>query len=307
MHNVLGGIGNTPLVELKKVVPAGSARVAVKLEWANPTGSMKDRMAKVAIERAEADGRLAPNGTVVEYTAGTTGISLAFVCAAKGHPIELVFSDAFSDEKRRTMKAFGARVTDVPSEGGRINAALIKAMISTANEISKRPGHWYCDQLNNPDASDGYLSLGEEIWEQTAGHVDAFVHSVSTAHSIHGVTRALWRHNDRIRVVAVEPEESAVLSGRPSGSHKIEGIGIGFIPPLWNRELVNEIQTVSTEEAMAMARRLASEEGIFAGTSSGANVTAAIRVAKQLGPSATVTTLIVDSGLRYLSTDVYKH
>jgi cysteine synthase A len=294
-------------VELKKVVPAGSARVVVKLEWANPTGSMKDRMAKVAIERAEADGRLAPTGTVVEYTAGTTGISLAFVCAAKGHPIELVFSDAFSDEKRRTMQAFGARVTDVPSEGRGINAALVKAMISTANEISKRPGHWYCDQLNNPDASDGYLSLGEEIWEQTAGHIDAFVHSVSTAHSIHGVTRALWRHNDRIRVVAVEPDESAVLTGRPPGSHRIEGIGIGFVPPLWNRELVNEIQAVSTGEAIAMARRLASEEGIFAGISSGANVTAAIRVAQQLGPSATVATIIVDSGLRYLSTDVYKH
>jgi len=145
------------------------------------------------------------------------------------------------------------------------------------------------------------------MWEQTAGHLDAFVHTVSTAHSIHGVTRALWRHNEKIRVVAVEPDESAVLSGRPSGSHRIEGIGIGFIPPLWNPKLVNEIQTVSTQEAMAMARRLASEEGIFAGTSSGANVVAAIRVAGQLGASATVATLIVDSGLRYLSTDLYTH
>ena len=305
MENVLGGIGSTPLVELKNVVPPGSGRVVVKLEWANPTGSMKDRMAKAAIERAEATGRLAPNGTVVEYTAGTTGISLAFVCAAKGHPIEIVFSDAFSMEKRRTMQAFGARVTDVPSEGGRINAALIKAMIQTADEISRRPGHWYCDQLNNADASDGYLRLGEEIWEQTAGHIDAFVHTVSTAHSIHGVTKALWRHNERIRIVAIEPEESAVLSGRPSGSHKIEGIGIGFIPPLWQPGMVNEIQTVTTEEAKAMARRLAREEGIFAGTSSGANVVVAIRVAQQLGPTATVAAIIVDSGLRYLSTDVY--
>jgi len=306
MHNVLGGIGNTPLVELKKIVPAGSARVVAKLEWANPTGSMKDRMAKAAIERAEASGRLAADGTVVEYTAGTTGISLAFVCAARGHPIELVFSDAFSDEKRRTMKAYGARVTDVPSEGGKINAALIKSMISTADEISRRPRHWYCDQLNNPDASDGYLPLGEEIWEQTSGHVNAFVHAVSTAHSIHGVTRALWRHNERIRIVAVEPQESPVLSGGLSGSHKIEGIGIGFIPPLWKRELVNDILTVSTDEAKAMCRRLAREEGIFAGTSSGANVAAAIRVARELGPAATVATIIVDSGLRYLSTDLYR-
>jgi cysteine synthase A len=305
MQNVLGGIGNTPLVELKKVVPAGSARVVAKLEWANPTGSMKDRMARTVIERAESSGRLPANGTVVEYTAGTTGISLAFVCAARGHSIEVVFSDAFSDEKRRTMRAYGARINDVPSEGGRITAALIKEMIRNAQEISRRPGHWFSDQLNNPDASDGYLTLGEEIWEQTAGHLDAFVHAVSTAHSIHGVTRALWRHNERIRIVAVEPAESAVLSGGPSGAHRIEGIGIGFIPPMWKPEMVNEIQTVSTEEAKAMARRLASEEGIFAGTSSGANVTAAIRVARQLGPSATVATLIVDSGLRYLSTDVY--
>jgi len=307
MHSVLGGIGNTPLVELKRVVPPGSARVVVKLEWANPTGSMKDRMALAAIDRAEADGRLQPGYTVVEYTAGTTGISLAFVCAARRYPIEIVFSDAFSDEKRRTMVAFGARITDVASEGGRINAALIQAMIHTADEISRRPAHWYCDQLNNRDASEGYVPLGEEIWEQTAGHVDAFVHSVSTAHSIHGVTRALWRHNDKIRIVAVEPAESAVLSGQPSGSHKIEGIGIGFIPPLWQPELVNDIQTVSTDEAKAMARRLAREEGIFAGTSSGANVVAAIRVAEQLGPAATVAAIIVDSGLRYLSTDLFRH
>jgi cysteine synthase A len=305
MQNVLGGIGNTPLVRLNRVVPPGAGRVVVKLEWANPTGSMKDRMARVAIERAEASGRLPANGTVVEYTAGTTGISLAFVCAAKGYPIEIVYSNAFSDEKRRTMKAFGARITEVPSEGGQINAALVRRMIGVAEEIAARPGHWFCDQLNNTDASDGYLPLGEEIWEQTAGHVDAFVHSVSTSHSLHGVTRALWRHNEKIRIVAVEPTESAVLSGKPSGSHQIEGVGIGFIPPLWQAALVNEIATVSTAEAKAMARRLAREEGIFAGTSSGANVVAAVRVAERLGPTATVATIIVDSGLRYLSTDVY--
>ncbi|MGQ0641583.1 MAG: PLP-dependent cysteine synthase family protein [Gemmatimonadaceae bacterium] len=303
--NVLGGIGNTPLVQLQKVVPPGAARVVAKLEWANPTGSMKDRMALAAIERAEARGSLRPGGTVVEYTAGTTGISLSLVCAAKGYNIELVYSDAFSDEKRRTMHAFGAHVTDVPSDNKKINAALIKALIATADEISKRPGHWYCDQLNNHDAMEGYFPLGEELWQQSSGQVDAFVHAVSTAHSIHGVTKALWMHNERIRVVAVEPTESAVLSGKPSGSHKIEGIGIGFIPPLWQPELVNEIETVSTEEAKAMARRLAREEGIFAGTSSGANVVAAIRVARKLGTGATVATIIVDSGLRYLSTDVY--
>lgn len=203
------------------------------------------------------------------------------------------------------MQAFGARVTDVPSDNRQINETLIKTMISTAADISRRPRHWYCDQLNNHDAIDGYLPLGEEIWRQTGGQLEAFVHSVSTAHSIHGVTRSLWAHNDRIRIVAVEPAESAVLSGKPSGSHKIEGIGIGFIPPLWEPELVNEIQTVTTEDAKDMSRRLAREEGIFAGASSGANVVAAIRVARQFGPGATVATLIVDSGLRYLSTDIY--
>ena len=305
-ENVLGSIGNTPLVELRKVVPAGCGRVFAKLEWANPTGSMKDRMAAAAIRNAEADGRLRPGGTVVEYTAGTTGISLALVCAAKGYGLEIVFSDAFSEEKRRTMQAFGAHVTDVPSDNQQITETLIRAMIDTAADISRRPGHWYCDQLNNHDATQGYLPLGEEIWRQTGGDVTAFVHSVSTAHSIHGVTHALWQHDPKIRVVAVEPAESPVLSGGPSGSHKIEGIGIGFIPPLWRPDQVNEIQPVTTQEAKVMTRRLAREEGIFGGTSSGANVVAAIRVASSLGPRANVVTIICDSGLRYLSTDVYR-
>jgi cysteine synthase A len=305
--SVLGGIGNTPLIQLRHIVPRGAARVVAKLEWANPTGSMKDRMANAAVTRAEFDGRLAPGGTVVEYTAGTTGISLALVCAAKRYHLEIVFSDAFSEEKRRAMQAFGAHVTDVPSDNKKITEALIKGMINAAAEISRRPGHWYCDQLNNHDAIEGYLPLGEEIWQQTDGRIDAFVHSVSTAHSIHGVTEALWSHRREIRIVAVEPEESAVLSGKPSGSHKIEGIGIGFIPPLWRPELVNEIQTVSTSDAKQMTRRLAREEGIFAGTSSGANVVAAIRVAQRLGQDATVATIIVDSGMRYLSTDIFRN
>lgn len=303
--SVLAGIGNTPMVQLRRVVPAGAARIFAKLEWANPTGSMKDRMAKAAIDAAESSGRLSRGGTVVEYTAGTTGISLAFVCAAKGYSLEIVFSDAFSEEKRRTMRAFGARITDVKSHNKEINEELIKEMIRLAAEISDRPDHWYCDQLRNHDAISGYLPLGDEIWAQTEGNVQAFVHAVSTAHSIHGVTHALWKHNRDIHVVAVEPEESAVLSGKPSGSHKIEGIGIGFLPPLWEPDLVNEIQTVTTEEAKAMTRRLAREEGMLAGTSTGANVVAAIRIAKRLGPEANVVTIAVDSGLRYLSTDVY--
>ena len=304
--NILDAIGNTPLVELRHVVPAGSARVVVKLESANPTGSMKDRMARALIECAARDGRLSPRGTVVEYTAGTTGISLAFVCAALGYRAHFVFSDAFSEEKRYTMRAYGAEITDVPSDGKKISEQLIKKMISTAGEISRRPGHWWCDQLNNRDGEGGYHPLGEELWQQSGHRVDAFVHAVSTAHSIHGTAHALRSRNPQLRVFAVEPAESAVLSGKPSGSHRIEGIGIGFIPPLWKPREVDEILAVTTEEAKGMARRLATEEAIFAGTSTGANVVAAVRVATRLGADATVATIAVDSGLRYLSTEVFR-
>ena len=304
--DILSTIGNTPIAALRRIVPEGSARILVKLEWANPTGSMKDRMAKSVIEAASRDGRLPPGGTVVEYTAGTTGVALAFVCAATGHKLHAVFSDAFAEEKRRTMRAFGAEITDVKSDRKRINEKLIKEMIATSKRIAERPGHWWSDQLTNRDAIVGYYPLGEEIWRQADGHVDAFVQAVGTAHSIHGVTKALRRHSSKIHVTAVEPAESAVLSGGPSGSHQIEGIGIGFIPPLWEPDEVDEILPVPTAEAKAMARRLAREEGLFAGTSSGANVVAALKVAERLGPDATVVTLMVDSGLRYLSTDLYE-
>jgi len=303
---LLDAIGNTPLIELRRIVPSGSARVVAKLESANPTGSMKDRMARAIVERAAADGRLPPGGTLVEYTAGTTGISLALVCAALGYQAHFVFSDAFSEEKRYTMRAYGAKVTEVPSDNKKITQQLIKTMIRTAGEISRQPGHWWCDQLNNRDGEAGYHPLGEEMWQQTGQRVDAFVHGVSTAHSIHGTAHALRDRNPRVRVFAVEPAESAVLSGKPSGSHMIEGIGIGFIPPLWKPNEVEEILTVTTEEAKVMARRLARDEAIFAGPSTGANVVAALRVAARLGPKATVATIIVDSGLRYLSTDVFR-
>lgn len=304
-EGVLAGIGSTPLIELRKVVPPGSARVLAKLEFANPTGSMKDRMAVAAIKAAEARGEISPGDTVVEYTAGTTGISLALVCAARGYRLHVVFSDAFSDEKRRTMEALGATVEDVPSDHGRITEALIKAMIARAGELSGRPGHWACDQLNNRDAINGYLALGEEIWQQSYGRVNAFVQFVGTAHSIHGTARGLRSHLPGLRVVAVEPAESAVLSGDPTGSHRIEGTGIGFVPPLWEPAEVDAIERVSSDDAMAMSRRLAREEGIFAGTSSGGNVVAALRAAEQLGPDATVATVMVDSGFRYLSTGLY--
>lgn len=304
--SVIDSIGNTPIVELRRVVPRGGARVMAKLESTNPTGSMKDRVARAMVERAAADGRLTPGGTVVEYTAGTTGVSLALVCAALGYKAHFVFSDAFSEEKRNTMRAYGAELTDVPSDNRKINQQLIKAMIARAGEISRAPGHWWSDQLNNADGEAGYHGLGDEIWAQTGGRVDAFVHSVGTAHSIHGAARALRRHRPGIRVMAVEPAESAVLSGGASGSHNIEGIGIGFTPPLWKPGEVDEVMSVSTADAKAMARRLAREEAVFAGSSTGANVVAALRVAERLGPGATVVTIVVDSGLRYLSTDVFR-
>ena len=303
--DMLAAIGNTPLVQLRKIVPARAARVVAKLESSNPTGSMKDRMARAAIEAAEVAGRLTPGSTVVEYTGGSTGVALAFVCAVKGYRMEIVFSDAFSQEKGLTMRALGAHLTIVPSGGKGITEELIKRMIETAREISARPGTYWTDQLNNHDAIAGYHAMGDEIWEQTEGAVDALVHSVGTAHSIHGVARALRKRKPSLHVTAVEPAESAVLSGGPSGAHRIDGIGLGFVPPLWHREEADEILTVSTAEARAMARLLAREEGIFAGTSTGANVAAALRVAERLGPSATVATIVVDSGLRYLSSGLF--
>ena len=303
---VLAAIGNTPLVELSRLAPPGSARILVKLESANPTGSMKDRVARAMIERAAADGRLRPRDTVVEYTAGTTGISLALVCAALGFKAHFVFSNAFSADKRNTMRAYGAEITDVEAQGGQITQALIKALIAKADEISRRPNHWYCDQLNNKDGEAGYHSLGEELWQQSGGRVDAFVQAVGTAHSIHGSAHTLRLHNPRLEVIAVEPAESAVLSGSTPGAHNIDGIGIGFVPPLWRRAEVDAILTVPTAEAKAMARRLAREEGVFAGTSTGANLVAALAVAQRLGARATVATIAVDSGLRYLSTDVFR-
>jgi len=304
--DVLKAIGGTSLVRLRKVVPAGCAEILAKLEWENPTGSMKDRMAEAVISRAEADGRLRPGGTVVEYTGGSTGASLALVCAAKGYRIRIVTSDAFAREKLDQMRALGAELTLVPSEGGRTTKKLILDMIEAARALSREPGTYWTDQLNNHDSIAGYHALGEEIWAQTEGGVDAFVHCVGTAASLRGVATVLKRHKPSIRIVAVEPAESSVLSGGQPGPHKIEGVGIGYTPPLWEPGLVDEVQAVKTDDAKAMARRLAREEALFAGTSSGANVVAAIQVAERLGPGAKVVTLMVDSGLKYVGTDVYR-
>ncbi|HEY7637158.1 MAG TPA: cysteine synthase family protein [Gemmatimonadales bacterium] len=304
--DILGAIGNTSLVQLRKVVPPGCADVWVKLEWENPTGSIKDRMAQAVISRPAQDGRLQPGDAVIEYTGGSTGASLALVCAAKGYRIRIVTSDAFSREKRDQMAALGAELTLVPSEGGLTTKQLILDMIETARRLSQEPHTYWTDQLNNHDSIVGYFGLGEEIWSQTQGQVDAFVHCVGTAASSRGVATVLKGHKPSTQVVVVEPAESSVLLGGQAGPHKIEGVGIGYTPPLWEPTLVDEIVAVSTNDAKAMARRIAREEALFAGTSSGANVVAALRVAERLGPGAKVVTLMADSGLKYLNTDVFE-
>jgi cysteine synthase A len=301
--DILDAIGNTSLIRLRKVVPPRAADVFVKLEWENPTGSMKDRMARAVISRAEQDGRLKPGDTVVEYTGGSTGASIALVCAARGYRLRIVTSDAFSQEKRNHMAALGAELTIVPSENGQTTRKLILDMIDIARGMSKEPRTFWVNQLENEDSIEGYHPLGEEIWTQTDGRVTAFVHAVGAAASSRGVATVLKRHNPSIKNIVVEPAESAVLQGGRPGAHEIEGIGIGRTPPLWNPALVDDIVGVSTDEARAMAKRIAREEGLFAGTSSGANVVAAIQVAERLGPGETVVTLMVDSGLKYASTE----
>lgn len=302
---ILDAIGNTSLVPLRRVVPQGCGQILVKLEWENPTGSIKDRMAEAVIARAEGDGRLQPGFTVVEYTGGSTGTSLALICAAKGYPMRIVTSDAFSQDKRDHMAALGAELLIVPSEGGRTTKQLILNMIERARELSRQPRTYWTDQLNNVDSILGYHALGEEIWEQTRGAVSAFVHCVGTGASSRGAVGSLKQHNPAIHAAAVEPAESPVLSGGTPSPHKIEGVGVGFIPPLWDPTLFDEIIPIATEDAQSMARRLAREEGLFAGTSSGANVLAAIQVARRLGPGATVVTVMTDSGLKYLSTGLF--
>jgi cysteine synthase A len=305
-RNVLDTIGNTSCVELRRVVPPGCARILVKVEGENPTGSMKDRMAQAMVARAEADGRLKPGDTIVDYTGGSTGASLALVAVAKGYKITLVTSTAFSEEKLTQMTALGAELILVESEGGKFTRKLFVEMIATAKTLGQGPHTYWTDQLSNSDSIAGYHPMGQEIWDQSGGQIDAFVQSVGTSASLRGVASVLRRHHPKVRIIAVEPAESPVLSGGAPGAHKIEGIGIGYVPPMWDPAIVDEIIPVSTSDAEAMARRLAREEGLFAGTSSGGNVVAAIREGMRLGPEGTVATLLVDSGLKYLSTEVYR-
>ena len=299
-RDILHCIGNTSLLALRNIVPENGSRILLKLENENPTGSMKDRMALAMIEAAEADGRLLADGSVVEYTGGSTGVSLSLICAVKRYPLHIVTSDAFAQEKLDHMKILGARLQIVRSESGRMTEKLTRDMIEAARIIAVKTGGFWTDQLNNKDQIAAYHRLAEEIWIQTDGQIDGFVQSVGTAASLRGTGEVLRRHKEQIRIVAVEPSESPVLSGGQAGGHKIDGVGVGFVVPLWQEDIADQIEQVSTEDAVAMALRLAREEGLFAGTSTGGNVIAALRLAEQLGPDATIVTVMCDTGMKYL-------
>lgn len=306
--SALEAIGDTPLVRLSRVVPEDAAQVLVKVEGGNPTGSYKDRMALAIIEGAEQRGALRPGQRVVEFTGGSTGSSLAFVCAAKGYPLSVVSSDAFSPEKLNTMRAFGADVTVVPSDGGRITPDLFVRMREQVDRIVARDGAYWTDQFHNRDALIGYGELGREILKQTQDDdtvVDAFCAAVGTAGMLVGVTEALREGGSKTRVVALEPATSPMLTTGHGGPHRVEGTAAGIIPPLLTPDSYDEARTVDETEARQMARRLARETGFFTGTSSALNVVGAIQVARELGQGHTVVTIAVDTGLKYLAGDLF--
>ena len=298
-------IGKTPIVQLRKIVPKGSANVFVKLEYFNSTGSYKDRMALAMIEEPEKRGDLRPGMTIVEYTGGSTGSSLAFVCAVKGYDFKVVSSDAFAREKLQTMKAFGADLYIVPSEGGQITPDLVPRMMEKAKSLSEADGCYFTDQLYNTDSIAGYRTLGKEILQQVDRQIDAFCGGVGTAGMIMGVSQELRHIHQAVRIVVLEPATTAIISGGKPGTHHVEGIGIGFMPPLLDEKLFDEARGIDENEARKMAQLLAKEEGIFAGTSSGLNVVGALQLAEELGEGKTVVTVAVDTGMKYLAGDLY--
>jgi cysteine synthase A len=295
----------TPVVQLREVVPSHAADVFVKLEYFNTTGSYKDRMALAMIEEAEARGDLRPGMTVVEYTGGSTGSSLAFVCAVKGYRFRVVSSDAFAKEKLDTMTAFGAELHVVVSEGGKVTPDLVPRMIREAENLAEEEGTYFTNQLHNPDAVKGYRTIGKELVQQIDGDIDVFCGGVGTAGMLMGVAVEVKEVHPAARIVALEPSTSAVISGDDAGAHHVEGIGIGFVPPLLDDDLYDEVRAIDEAEARRTARLLSREEGIFAGTSSGLNITAALQLAEEIGEGKRVVTVAVDSGLKYLAGDLY--
>lgn len=304
--SILDAIGNTPVVELRKLVPPGAARVVVKLEGSNPTGSYKDRMALAMIEAAEQRGDLRPGMTVVEFTGGSTGSSLAFVCAAKGYGCHVVSSDAFAQEKLSTIAAFGAEVTVVPSNGQGINADLMGRMRGIVLELDQADDVYWTQQFENVDSLTGYAKIGTELLDQLGSELDVFCGGLGTGGMLMGVSGALKAANPGIRACVLEPASSPVISEGRSGSHHIEGVSVGFRPPLLRDELFDDARSVEETEARDIARRLAREEAIFVGTSAGMNVAGALQIARELGPGHTVATIAADTGLKYLAGDLFR-
>ncbi len=305
VNSVLKTIGSTPVVRLQRLVQPGWADVVVKLEYFNPTGSYKDRMALAMIEGAERRGTLKPGMRVIEYTGGSTGSSLAMVCAMKDYAFHPLSSDAFSEEKLNTMRAFGADLELIPSDGGRVTPALFDRFKARIAELMKEPNTFWTDQFNNADALDGYANIGRELAEQV-DRVDAFVGAVGSAGMLTGVSRALKAAGSRARIIALEPATSPLLTTGKGGAHRVEGTAPGFWPPHLTKDLYDEARAIDENEGRAIARRAAKEEGIFAGTSSGLNIKAAIDVARELGPGKVVATVAVDTGLKYLAGDLYR-
>jgi cysteine synthase len=304
--SVLQAIGDTPVVRLRKIASPSRGEVLVKLEYYNPTGSYKDRMALAMIEGAEARGELRPGMRVVEWTGGSTGSSLAMVCAIKGYRFTPISSDGFSEEKLRTMRLFGGDLEILPAKDGKLVPELYQRMKRRAEELAQHPGMFYTNQFNNHDAVRAYMEIGRELVEQAGVGLTAFCGGVGTAGMITGVSRALKEGGCKARIVALEPAGSPVLTTGKGGAHRVEGIAAGFWPPHLKDEDYDEVRAVEEGEAREMARRLAKEEGIFAGTSSGLNVTAALRLAQELGPGSTVATVAVDTGFKYLAGDLYR-
>ena len=299
-------IGNTPIVQLQKIVPQNSADVFIKLEYFNPTGSYKDRMALAMIEEAEKRGDLRPGMTVVEYTGGSTGSSLAFICAVKGYKFKVVSSDAYAKEKLNTMRAFGAELEIIPSQNGKITPDLIPRMIERAKHIAQADNTYATDQFNNTDSLKGYAQIGYELLQQMAKPIDAFCGGVGTAGMLMGVAHTFREANAQTRIVALEPGTSAIISTGIAGTHHVEGIGVGFVPPLLDKDYYDEARGIDEAQAQEMAKRLAREEGIFSGTSTGLNVVGALQLARELGAGHTVVTVAADTGLKYLAGDLYK-
>lgn len=303
--SVLHAIGRTPVLKLGKVVPPNSADVYVKLEYFNPTGSYKDRMALAMIEGAERSGKLRKGMRVIEYTGGSTGSSLAMVCAIKGYEFHPLSSDAFAQEKLDTMRAFGADLEIVPSEGGKVTPSLFDKFKARIAELMKDPNNFWTDQFNNRDAIDGYANIGRELAQQV-GHVDAYLGAVGSGGMLVGVSKALKEVGSRARIIALEPSTSPFLTTGKGGPHRVEGTAAGFWPPHLTKDMYDEVRVIDENDGRAMARRIAKEEGVFAGTSTGVNIVAAIKLAQELGPGKVVATVAVDTGLKYLAGDLFK-